>query len=93
MVDRISHVGLRGSHGVLPSLGLPLVVVLTRVDILPADIAEEVVEARSQKRSEQRSNPVDPVVSGETAVDNIRTQGAGGIQGTTGVEVTYELKG
>lgn len=49
IVDRIGHSALRGPHRVLPGLGLPLIVVLTRVDVLPANVAEEVIEARCQE--------------------------------------------
>ena len=78
---------LRSSTQVLPSLGLPLIIILTGVNMLPADVAQQVIEARGQERAKQRSNPVDPVVSGETAVDNVRAKGAGGVEGAAGVVV------
>jgi hypothetical protein len=70
---------LRRATRVLPSLDLPLVIVLTGINALPADVAKKVIEARGQERAEQRSHPVDPVVSGETAVDDVRAEGAGGV--------------
>lgn len=39
---------IRLGHGLLPSLSLPLIKVLTRIDLLPFDPAEQVIEARSQ---------------------------------------------
>ena len=69
-IEVIGHSIFR-QHRVLAYLDLPLVVVLTGVDVLPADPAQQVVEARSQQRSKQRTDPVYPMVSGKGAIDNI----------------------
>ena len=50
-MNMISHSVIR-QHRVRARLGLPLVIVLAGVDVLPADPAQQVVEARSQQRSE-----------------------------------------
>lgn len=86
-MNMISHSVIRHRR-VRACLGLPLVIVLAGVDVLPAEEAQQVVEARSQQRSEQRADPVDPVVPRELAVDHVRAQGAGGVEGAAGVVVT-----
>lgn len=47
-MNMISHSVIR-QHRVRARLGLPLVIVLAGVDVLPADPAQQVVEARSQQ--------------------------------------------
>lgn len=45
IVAGIGHCALRSTHRVLPSLGLPLIVILARIDVFPADKAEQAIEA------------------------------------------------
>lgn len=61
-----------GSHGLLSSIvRFPFVIILPRVDFLPADEAEDVIEARREQRPKEWTNPIDPVISGEVAIDHI----------------------
>jgi hypothetical protein len=48
-----------------------LVIILTRVDPLPAHKTKESVESRGKKGSKQRTDPINPVISGKRAVDHI----------------------
>jgi hypothetical protein len=45
IVDGIGHCALRSTHRVLPSLDFPLIVILARVNVLPADKTEQAIEA------------------------------------------------
>lgn len=47
------------------------------------------VERRREQRTEQRTDPVDPVVPREAAVDHVRAQRSRGVQGSTGIIVAY----
>jgi hypothetical protein len=62
---------------------------LTRIDILPAYEAQEVIEGRGEEGTEQRADPVDPVISGERAVNYIWSQGARRVQGSSGIIITW----
>jgi hypothetical protein len=72
MMQAIRDSVLRCCRGfTLAGLDFPFIVVLARVDIFPTDETQEVVEARGKERSEERSNPVNPVIPGEATVDHI----------------------
>ena len=71
----------------LLSCRLPLIIILSRVDILPPDKAKQPVECRRQQRAQKGPDPVDPVVSGKAAVYNVGAQRSRGVEGSTGVVV------
>ena len=68
---------------------LHVVIILTRVDFLPAYEAQDVIEGRGEEGTEQRADPVDPVISRECAVDYIWSQGTRRVQGSSGIIVTW----
>lgn len=55
-------------------LGFPFIVVLTGIDGGVLEHLEEGEEAACEETSQQRTDPVDPVIPGETAVDDVRTE-------------------
>lgn len=65
-----------------------LVIILTRIDHLPAHHTKESVECRGKKGSEQRTDPIDPVVPRKWAVDYIRSEGASRVERSSGVVIT-----
>lgn len=84
----VGHSMLRGSYRRLSCSNVPLIVILARIDVLIANEAKEVVEGRSEERAEKWTNPIDPVISGETAVDHIRTEGTSRVKRSSGKVVT-----
>lgn len=60
------------------------IAVHTRVDIVVPEGLQQLVEPASQESTESGTQPVDPVVSGEVAVDNGRAEGAGRIETAAG---------
>lgn len=65
-----------------------LVIILARVDRLPTHETKESIESRGKKGSEQRTDPIDPVVSRKRAVDHIRSEGASRVERSSGIKIT-----
>jgi hypothetical protein len=84
----VGHGLLRANRRQLSFSDFYLVVILTRIDSLPTNKTKEVVEAGSKERSKERANPIDPVISGETAVDYIRTERASRVERSSGKVIT-----
>ena len=79
-----------GINRFLCATGFPFVKVLTGVNLLPSDKAKDVIEPSCQQRAKQRTNPVYPVISGETTVNHVRSEGASRIERTTGIIIAWE---
>jgi hypothetical protein len=68
--------------------------ILSRVDLLVVEVLDEAVESSSDRSSENRSNPVDPVITGEDVGCDSRAEATGWVQRATGVKDTCrELAG
>jgi hypothetical protein len=60
--------------------------VLSRVDLLVVKVLDESVETSSDRGSEERTNPVDPVVGGEGVRHNGGTKASGWVERTSSVK-------
>lgn len=68
----------------------PFIVILAWIDFLPAHKAKKVIESGGKKGPQQRTDPIDPVVPGERAIDHIRAKRASRIKRSSGIVVTWK---
>lgn len=74
-----------GKQQVLSPLDIGgMIVILTRVGGFVFENLDELIEAGRDDGTKDWSNPVDPMVTMEGAVDNRRTEGTSRVEGTTG---------
>jgi hypothetical protein len=67
---------------------LQAIAICTWIGCLVLESLDQLVEGNCENGAEQRSNPVDPVISVESAEDNVRTKGASWIERATSEEDT-----
>jgi hypothetical protein len=67
---------------------LQAIAICTWIGCLVLESLDQLVEGNCENGTEQRSNPVDPVISVESAEDNVRTKGASWIERATSEEDT-----